>query len=90
MSILAAQNVVYMVQNSLTGEFLTSLKGMTFSGSVWDGAHFPNRAEGTKARTAVRAALANDVPAIAIDIVRVRADVRRGTRGRPRKIAETV
>ncbi len=90
MSKLTAENVVYMVQNSLTGEFLTNLKSMAFSPTVWDGQHFPNRAEGTKARTQVRAALANDVPAIAIDIVRVRADVRRGTRGRPRKIAETV
>ena len=90
MSKLITQNVVYMIQNSLTGEFLTSLEELTFSGSVWDGQRFPNRAQGAKVRTAVRAALAADVPAIAIDIVRVRADVRRGSLGRPRKIAEAV
>lgn len=90
MSILTAANVVYMVQNSLTGEFLTNLKGMTFSGSVWDGQHFPNRTEVAKARTQVRAHFDGEIPAAAIDIVRVRADVRRGSLGRPRKIAETV
>lgn len=88
MSKLTAENVVYMIQNSLTGEFLSSLSKTTFTPCVWDGQHFANRAEGTKARTQVRAAFEGDVPAIAIDIVRVRADVRRGTRGRPRKIAE--
>lgn len=84
MSILTSENVVYMIQNSQSGEFLTDLKAMTFSGSVWDGQHFANRELASKARTKVRTTL--DCNPVAIDVVRVRADVRRGTRGRPRKI----
>lgn len=90
MSKLTAENVVYMLQNVCTGEFLTSTKTLKFSPSVWDGQHFANRETVGKARTAVRTALAGDINPAAIDIVRVRADVRRGTRGRPRIVAETV
>ena len=86
MSSLSNQNVVYMIQNSLTGEFLSQLSSLKFGPTVWDGQHFANREAAKKARTTVRAAL--DVNPLAIDVVRVRADVRRGTRGRPRKIEE--
>lgn len=94
MSILTAANVVYMIQNSLTGEFLASAKGAPkFTADVWnvtkDG-RLANREIAKKVRTSVRAALEGDVPAVAIDIVRVRADVRRGSLGRPRKVQESV
>jgi hypothetical protein len=90
MSKLTAENVVYMVQNLVTGEFLANSQ-MKFTANVWDVStqgRFPNREAAKKARTQARTALASDVNPVAIDIVRVRADVRRGTRGRPRKIAE--
>jgi hypothetical protein len=75
-----------MVCNFESNEFLASLTDMSFVATPWGGQGYPNREAAKKARTQVRAALADTNP-IAIDIVRVRADVRRGTRGRPRKIA---
>lgn len=78
--------VVYMVCNFESNEFLASTSDMSFCATPWGGCGYPNREAAKKARTQVRSALTDTNP-VAIDIVRVRADVRRGTRGRPRKIA---
>jgi hypothetical protein len=77
--------VVYMICNFESNEFLSVLETMTFSPSPFDGERFTSREEAKKARTQTRLAL-TDINPIALDIVRVRADVRRGSLGRPRKI----
>lgn len=84
MDLSHANSIRYTIMNALTGEFLTQ-RG-TWTPCVFDANLVMSREVAGKLRTEARKAYADDIDPVALDIVRVRADVRRGSLGRPRKV----
>ena len=84
MNLSHANSIRYGIMNALTGEFITS-KGQ-WAPCAFDARFVSNREQANRLRTEVRKAFDGEIDPVAIDIVRFRLDVRRGTLGRPRKV----
>lgn len=86
MNLSHSNSIRYGIMNALTGEFFAKSTKQPWTTNVFETQFVMNREQAAKLRTQVRAQF-GEIPAVAIDIVRVRADVRRGSLGRPRKVA---
>ena len=84
MNLSNSNSIRYGIMNALTGEFLTS-KG-AWTACVFDANMVTNRDDAKAMRTQARKEYAHETSPAAIDIVRVRADVRRASLGRPRNV----